>query len=194
MQLPSLSISTTDAQIGMRSYRPPVSISQRSADMTIQTENILDTIRVSRTASQLFIDQTEAFADADVKSPLRRATEFAQGTTQKLYEYMAKKRQEGDQLMKIEHGTGQIARIAMERGKLFDFHFDYKQIPKGMDRVNIHFAPSELTYDVRPVQQSISVQKNDPDIEIKKWQTDVYLRQKESINIDVIGLNVNKGL
>ncbi|UOE93806.1 DUF6470 family protein [Alkalihalobacillus sp. LMS39] len=193
MQLPYLDITTTDAKIGMKSNTPPIRISQRDADVTMRGNGV-DHIKISTTASQLFIDQSAAFADAGLKGPLRRADEHAQKTTSKIYEFMAKKMQQGDAMMKIENGSNVIPRLAVEDGKLFDFNLQYKQMPTGTEKVRFNYSPSKVSIEGPQNRLDINVNIHKPQYQVSKWQTDVYVQQKESIHFSVVGLNVNRGL
>ncbi|WP_096202426.1 DUF6470 family protein [Bacillus sp. FJAT-45350] len=193
MQAPYLQINSTHAHIGMKKQEPHVQIQQRNADLQIR-QNHIDNIQISRRASQLHIDQNEAFADADVKGPLRRADEFFQKSKQSLMQYLAKASQQGDQLMKIENGGGDIPRIASANSELIRHEFGMGWTPKSADKVKINFQPSELSFNVSLSMPSINVSVNPPSINMEKWQTDVYIRQKNSINIQAVGLNVNRGL
>ncbi|WP_026672373.1 DUF6470 family protein [Alkalihalobacterium bogoriense] len=193
MTVPYLDISTKDAKIGLKSYTPPMKITQESANMNIKG-NAVENISISRTASQLFIDQTEAFADAGLKSPLRKATEHAQQTTSKIYEYMAKKMRDGDAMMKIENGSNVIPRLAVEHGKIFDFDFKYTQVPKGTEKVKFSYIPSDLNIYHSPNRFDIQVKTNKPKYQVADWKTGVYLKQKESISFSVVGQHVNRGM
>ncbi len=115
MRLSSLDIQSTDAYTGLRSERPPMRIRQQSADLHIHQEHV-GLIEISKTASKLFIDQTEAFADANLKSPLRMASEFWNHSKSHVAEYLAKTAQQGNQMMKIENGFGAFAQIAKAEG------------------------------------------------------------------------------
>ncbi|WP_078555827.1 DUF6470 family protein [Bacillus alkalicellulosilyticus] len=193
MDMPYLEMSSTKAQIGMRSHQPPLSISQRQADMRINNDHGAK-IEISSKASQLFIDQTEAFADAGLISPLRKATKYTRESVQRVNQYIAETAQEGDQLMRIENGGGQIQRLAKNKGRLPEYDFKYAQVPSGTEKTKIKFSKPDLQIRARESRFDISVKKNEPIIHVPKWQTDIYVRQKESLHIRPVGLNVNKGL
>ena len=178
----------------MKSHRPQIQVSQRSADLQITQEHA-GLIEISKTASQLFIDQSEAFADANLKGPLRRSNEFVQQAQQKAMEYLAKAAQEGEQMMKIEHGGNAIARIAKNHsGMINEVQLEMSWIPSSPDKVKMSYQPSELQISVKKSEANINVTRNEPTVSVPKWQTDVYMRQKNSMQMQVVGLNVNRSL
>src|SRR5690554_5244976 len=193
MNHPQIQIHTERAHIGIQQQRPPMSIRQRPADLEINQE-LVGSFRLSKTASKLFIDQSEAFADADRKGPLRRSREAVTKAHQNVMKYIARTAQQGERLKKIEHGGNAIAEIARQKGTREEFSFNYGTVPKNAFRVKFDFVPSELKVDVDWPEPNIRVRRNEPDIHIPKWQTNAYLKQKNSIHFSVAGGTINKQL
>lgn len=194
MQLTSLQIQQSDARIGLSSNRPGPQIKQQAADMQIQ-QNHNNLIEISTTASQMHIDQTEAFADANLKSPLRVANETAAKALQQVSKYVAKTAQQGDQLMKIEKGTGAFAQIAKANSERAPKQANIGYMPKTADRVTFQFQPAQVNTQARENETDITVNRRAPQIEMPKWQSDVYIRQKNQISFQaVVGGQVNLGL
>lgn len=192
MNVPYLEISSTYAQIGLKFQRPPMTIRQPSTDMEIKQTHA-DNIQITNENGTLTIDQSEAFASIGHLPPLQRADKFYAQSIPKAHEFMAKMRQEGDRLMKIEDGGNPIAEIAAEESKLIEHEVDLRLAPKPLS-VKIHYEPGEFRVDVKPDRIDINVQKNDPEITIPKWQAEVYIRQKNSLMIRAVGLYVDRGL
>lgn len=193
MDLARINIQSQDAVIGMQQQRPPLSIKQRPADMQID-QNLGNSLSISTTASKLFIDQTEAFADAGLKSPMRRVEEFAARAQQNISQYVAKTAQQGETLKKIEHGTNAIPRLAEQNGTRAPKQYNVAMVPEHMGKVRINFQPSEVRIQSDWQKPSIQFQKNDPEIHIPRWETNVYVQQKNAIQFDVIGGSVNRQL
>lgn len=192
MNVPRLELSSTFAQIGMSSKRPPMSIRQPNADLQISQSHV--NLNIKRSNGTLTIDQSEAFASVDSKPPLRRANEFYAKTNSIVAKYIAKTARQGDQMMRIEkNSSNAFAQIAKENSKLIEHEVKYGVAPKPLS-VKMNYQPGELSITVNPDRIDIKVQKRDPQITIPKWQTDVYVRQKNNLNIQVVGLNVNRGL
>jgi hypothetical protein len=190
MELAMVQIATQRAITGISHQRPQISIRQRPADMEISQE-LNGSFRISTTASKLFIDQTEAFADANLKSPLRFASESSASSKQSVSQYIAKTARQGEQLKKIEHGANAIPAIAKQNGERPEVQVSLVSIPKDAFRVDFNYVPSEVKVDVNWPDPTIQIRKNDPEIHVPKWETNVYLQQKNSISITSVGAHVN---
>jgi hypothetical protein len=166
---------------------------QAGPDLRLKQEH-QGLIEISTAAAKLYIDQTEAFADANLKSPLRLGNEFASKALSQASEYVAKTAQQGEQLKRIENGNGAIAQIAKQNSEIASPEAVPGYMPRSMSRVKFDYQPSEVTVKAanKPVQ--INVNRRDPQIEIPKWQTDAYIQQKNQISFQVVGGHVNRGL
>ncbi|RKL68331.1 hypothetical protein CR203_07575 [Salipaludibacillus neizhouensis] len=193
MDLARVQIQTQDAVTGMQQQRPFLSIRQRPADMTIDQE-LGSTLSISTNASKLFIDQTEAFADANLKSIFRRNEEFVAKAQQTASQYVAKTAQQGEMLKKIENGTNAIPQIAQQNGTREPKQYNLAMVPEHMGKVKIDFQPAEVSIQSNWQKPSIHVRKNEPEITVPRWETNIYLQQKNSIQFDVIGGSVNRQL
>lgn len=193
MDLARLDISTVQAQTGLQNQRHQMSIKQPNADIQIDQE-LNGTFRISTTASKLLIDQTEAFADADLKGPMRRVDEFAARSRQNAMQYVAKKIQQGEQLKKIENGGNAIASLAKQNSERAPKQYNVAMVPEHMGKVSFNLQPSEVSIKVDWPEPSIRVQRNDPQITIPRWETNAYLQQKNNINFSVTGGSINRQL
>ncbi|MDE5414044.1 DUF6470 family protein [Alkalihalobacterium chitinilyticum] len=192
MNLPQLHISTNRAEIGIRSQKPAMRIQQPHADLKID-QNYIDILRISKRASKLHIDQSQAFADANLKNSKQLLSDVVNRGEQKAMQYIAKVAQQGDQLMKIENGDGAIQQIAKSNSQFKTYDFNVGMIPRPFS-VKINYDPGETNIQVNRQDVQISVNRNEPRIDIPKWQSQAYLKQKNSISFQAVGINVNKGL
>lgn len=193
MNVPNLEISSKYAYIGINSQRPPMSIRQKPADLQISQTHV-ENVHITKTDGKLLIDQSEAFASVGSKPPLQRAKEFYAKSAAHVAKYVAKTAQQGDQLMRIENnGFGKFAQIAASDSQLMNHEVDLRLSPKPLS-VKINYQPGTIKVNVNPDRVDIKVNKNDPQITIPKWQTDVYVRQKNQLSIRAVGLNINRGL
>lgn len=191
MNMPRLLIETTDAQIGLRPYRPPLQIKQHQADLQIRQRHV-DIIEMSTTASKLYIDQTEAFADANLKTPLRLANEYWKKANETALEYIAKTAREGIEMMRIEDGGDAIQRIAKRNSLPPPKEATLAWMPRSMSQVKFTYVPGELKIEAPFEEAEITVIPRPPEIRIPKWETNVYLRQKNSIRFEVVGTTVDR--
>lgn len=190
MDLPRIAIQTTQAKTGLESQRPPMSIRQQNADMQIDNP-LTGNFRMSQEFVEITIDQTEAFADADVKSIFRRNDEWAQRAMQQALQYAAKTARQGEQLKKIENPGEVIPELARQNGERAPKEYNYAAVPSSTDKVRFGYQPGDVRVDVHWPDANIRVQRNEPEINIPRWEQNVYLQQRKSIQFDVTGGNVN---
>lgn len=193
MNMPKIQISQTAAQIGMQSHKPQMSIQQRSADMSIH-QDLHNNLSMQTTDAELHIDQSAAFADADVKSILRRNEEFASKANQNVMQYVAKVARDGEQMKKIENPGDVIAQLAVGRGLQPERQFELGSVPSGMEKVRINHVPAELSIHFDWPAVEIDVQRHVPQSDIPRWEINTYLAQKNQIQFSVAGGNVNQQL
>ncbi|KMK77428.1 DUF6470 family protein [Alkalihalobacillus pseudalcaliphilus] len=193
MRVPELHINQIWAQIGIHKNEPPVQIRQKQAQLFID-QKIDEVIQIRTSQSSLHIDQSEAFADAHLKSPLRYAKEFYQKMIPAVHTYISKKVNQGKQLQAIHLYTNPIANIARHETVKATPSSQIAYMPKSLDRVKFHYQPSEVHIQAPDGYVDIHVQKHDPQIHIQKWQADVYVRQKNAISFHVQDQAVNRAL
>ena len=190
MELPRIQIQTTRAETGLQSQRPPMSIQQPNAD--IQIDNSLSgRFRMTQDYAEIAIDQTEAFADADVKSILRRNDEWSARAMQQAMTYTAKVARQGEQLKKIENPGEVIPQLARQDGERVPKDYNYAQVPSSTDKVRFSYTPGDMRIDLDWPDANIRVQRNEPIINIPRWETNVYLEQRNSIQFQAVGGHVN---
>ncbi|MFN7252522.1 MAG: DUF6470 family protein [Anaerobacillus sp.] len=193
MQVPYIQMNSVLGQIGLQPNRPQMQINQRNAELSIHQDH--STMSISTRASKLYIDQTEAFADAHLKGPLRSSNEFISKAEGKVAQYIAKTAQQGDMMMRIENGFGAIPRIAEINSELYpEKELNVGFLPRSTSQVKFNYVPSEVKIQVTSSMPEIHVRKNDPQISIPKWQSNAYVKQKNNLTMKVIGLNVNRQL
>ncbi|WP_054636901.1 DUF6470 family protein [Thalassobacillus sp. C254] len=191
MEMPVIHITQIPGETGRSSHRPHLQIHTPFPNMHIEQEHH-DLVHISTTASKLFIDQSEAFADAGLKTPLRAANEHIQKASQQTAEYIALKNAEGEQLKKIEHGTGAIQRIARERTQPEQSELHLEYMPKHAFRVSFDFQPFTVSIQANPKETTVHVEKREPEIKVDRWETQAYMKQKPSLSFQVVGSHVNR--
>ena len=192
MQVPQLQISQTHGQIGMNHHRPQIQIQQHDPAFTIKQEHA--TIQINQQSGQLSIDQREAFASANSKHIYRLIEEWGAKAMNHARQMTAKYAQEGDQMMRIENGGDVIPRIAERNSDLLPTkEFNVVQMPRPFS-VKVNYQPGQLSVNATGGMADVQVQKRDPTIQHQPWQTDAYIRQKNNIQFQAVGVNVNRGL
>lgn len=112
MQIPQLQIETTRGILGLQIDKPVQEIEQPKAELIQQQPAAI--LEISTTDPKLSIDTTENRADIDMKSIIRRMDENVQFGKQSVLEGMARRAEEGQQLMRIENGGNAIVDISKQ--------------------------------------------------------------------------------
>lgn len=194
MQLPSIQIRSTNAQIGVQSQRPHLQISQGAADFSIKQDHAA--IQIQTQPARLNINQREAFASANLKDVFRLNRDFVADAIRNASEVTAKYAREGDQMMKIENGGGGgiFAHFAKNDSILFpERQVTIAQMPKPFS-VKMNYQPAKLNISASGGTVRTNVNPTETQIHHRKWQTDVYLKQKQSISFHAVGAQVNQQL
>ncbi|KHF39623.1 DUF6470 family protein [Halalkalibacter okhensis] len=193
MMTPSLQIQQTSTLTGLRSHRPELQIRQQSPDLHINQDHH-GLVEISTTAGRMYIDQTEAFADANLVPALRQNQEYLASGNKKAAQFIARTVQQGDQMMQIENGTGALARISKVNSETPEKQATLGYMPRSMDRVKFQYQPSDVSIRVNPKPVDIQIDRKEVQVDIPKWQTDTYIRQKNQISFQVVGSKVNLGI
>lgn len=192
MQLPSIKITSTHGQIGMKSQRPHIEIKQHEPGFSIRQEHVA--IEINKQSDQLTINQREAFASSNLKHIYQLNKDFAAKGLSHASEMTAKYAREGDQLMRIENGFNVIPQLAKVNSILFpEKEITLAQMPKPFS-VKTDYQPSKLSFHTKGGTAEINIEQRKPTIQHRPWQTDVYVRQKQNIQFQAVGFQVNTQL
>jgi Family of unknown function (DUF6470) len=183
MQIPQLRMQSTQAILGIEKSNSSIQIQQPQAQMELHQPK--GEIEMKRIPPKLTIDQTEAWADMNLKSAIRRNKEAAGEGYQAWMQYLAKTAQEGSELMKIENGGGAIAAQAKRNGQLPKHELGLGFIPSPFS-VKFNYQPGDVqitphTYDV---VSNIKAQK--PIIHYQPGSVNYHLQQKNSLQFDIL--------
>ncbi len=190
MQLPQIRMQQTYAQLGLNIQKPVQEIRQPKAELNLRQEPaILD---IKQAKGTLSIDTSEARANLDLKGPLQRTRDNAEYGYQKAMEAIAKIAQDGDRMAAIERGGNPIADISFEESVIYD---NTEIIAEG----SIVGDGIEIRYDLQPAQIDVQVRGKRMDPVIHKpihnytpGKVEGYIRQWNSLQIDFVGLHVDK--
>lgn len=181
MNIPQLQIQTTPGILGLQIEKPIQEIEQPKA--TIHQEQPAAILEMSTTRSQLSLDTTEVRADIDLKGPLRRGDENAQYGVQQLMEGIARRAQEGQQLMQIENGGNPIIEISKHNA-------NPPPAPLGIrfvgdrSKVQMSFQPGTLNINATPQKPVLDVQINKPIHTYTQGKVTGIMEQYPSVQID----------
>ena len=189
MKLPQIRLESTYAKIGIEARDAVVHIEQPPAELDLQrtpTQMIIQT-----KPSKLTIDQTLAWEAMNVKSTNRMMEDFANDGRNAALEGVARRAQEGDALMEIENGGNPIAQHAKENAARPEKQFNIGFIPPHFS-VKINYEPAEVSIDWNIGRVINNTKMNKPIFEYEPYDVNVYLKEKNSLDIDFINVNFNK--
>jgi hypothetical protein len=181
MKIPQIRLESTAAQIGIQTKNAVNEIQQPKADLAIEQPQADLTMRT--TPSKLTIDQTQARADVDLKSISRRIEEFSQKGYQDWLDGLARRAQQGDELMRIETGGNPIASQAKQNSQKPKKEFGLGFIPSA-GSVKIQYEPSKVDIEVQPNKPTIDVRVNKPTYQYEPGKVDIQLQKRNELKID----------
>jgi hypothetical protein len=181
MQLPQIRLQSTNAQINIQTQKGQLEIEQPPAKLSIQQPKA--EIQIDRAPFRLTINQTKAREDVDLKSISRRIEEAAQLGRQDWLEGIARRAQEGEELMKIENRGNPIAEIAKRKIFLPEHEFGLGWIPSE-GSVKINYEPANVDIQWKINKPIIESQINKPIINYTPGNVDINMKQYQSLKID----------
>lgn len=183
MQLPQIRMQSTFIQTSIHTEDPVQRIEQPKATQSIKQPNAIVNMKVN--PGQLTIDQTEAWAEMDIKPISQRTAEYAQEGKRKLLEGMSRRSRQGDALMHIERGGNVIAAHAKENGTRPQKQFNVGWIPSPFS-VKMHYEQAKVQFNVQTQKPIIDVQIRKPIHDYTPGDVTVSVSQKNSLQIDFI--------
>lgn len=181
MKIPQIRIQTTPALIELSTKKGDMSIEQPLGDLQIEQPQAL--MNITRIPGKLTIDQTQARADVDLKSVKLRSEEAARFGKQDLIEGIARRIQDGTELMQIENGFHAISSISKRNSEGEKKEFNIGWIPS-IGSVKISYEAGKVDVEATPNKPNIEYQVNKPIINYKPSELTINLKQHASLKID----------
>lgn len=185
MKLPQIRMESQLAKIGMNQRMSKLHIKQNPAILTIEQAKASLTMETS--PSKLTIDQSQAWEQMNLKSTAKCIAENAEKGINSVAEGMARRAEQGDELMKIEAGGNPIVSQAYTNGHKASKRLGIKFIPEPFS-VKIHYEPSDLHIEVETKRPIIYVEVGKPEITFERGQANIYIEQYEQLHIDFVNL------
>ena len=185
MQLPQIWIESQLAILGIQTKAAIQEIKQPHADIQIRQPKA--DIRIETSKGQLTIDQTQAWEDMKLYSPLRSIEVFAQNGKRGWLEGIARRAQEGNQLMKIENDGNTIADIAYQKVKPETLNYTIGWIPSHFS-VKTHYEPGDVDIQALPREPEINIIPQKPVISHTPGNVIYQMEQYPDLKIDFINL------
>lgn len=185
MQVPQIRMTSQQARIELDIQQPVQSIEQPEAVLDLQQPAAEMTMRT--TPSQLTIDQTKAREDVDLKSIAKRKKEAAQQGYQDLLKGIARRTQDGAELMMIENKGNPIASISKRNSERPEKQFNIGWVPSA-GSVQINFTPGKVDIDVKVNKVINNSQAQKPTHDYQPGKVHVSMKNYPSLNIDFVNL------
>ncbi|WP_027416153.1 DUF6470 family protein [Aneurinibacillus terranovensis] len=188
MNLPHIQLAQSFTKIGWDVQRPTYTFEPAHTQLHIEqkpAEMILH-----RTQPVVQIDQSQCRADMDLKSTAQQNAEFAAYGRKSVLEYIARVTAEGEQMGAIENKGNVIADIAKGKKFMTDHQFGYGNVPGNLS-LHMNGIPGELNIEWKLGGTSIDVQQTPFHQRYEKGKIDYYIQQKNRLNIQVSGDNVD---
>ncbi|PLT35707.1 DUF6470 family protein [Bacillus sp. V5-8f] len=177
---PQIRLQSQFALIDIKTTKEHLSIQQSPADVYIEQPSA--EITIERSPSRLTIDQTKAREDVDLKSAKRRIEEYSQSGYSGWLEGVARRVQDGAELMKIENGGNVMAAQAKRNSQETQQQVNIGFVPS-YKSVTIDYNPGKLDINVRVNKPNINIKANTPQISYTPSQVQFGVRQYQSLKI-----------
>jgi hypothetical protein len=191
MSFPHLDIRQTFIRMGFDIQRPSYTFEPANSNVEIEqkpAEMILNPI-----PSRLTIDQSQCWADMDLKSAFQRISEAASDGQQAALEYVGKTAEDGARMAAIETGENVFQNLAREAHVAPQHSFQFGNIP-GNFSLHMQFTPGELNMDWQLGGAHINVQTTPAHQRYEMGNISYYIQQKNQLQIDVVGSQLNVGM
>jgi len=182
MNIPQLQIQTTRAVLGLQTTKPIQEIEQPKATLNQQQPAAI--LEISTTRPQLSVDTTEARAEIDLKSVFRRSEENEQLGKQGAMDGIARRAQEGQQMMEIENRGNVIREIAKQNTMPPPAPIGIRFIGNH-STIQVSIQPGTTTINATPQKAVNDVQINKPIHQYTQGKVTGVMEQYPSIQIDV---------
>jgi len=180
-RIPQIHIHQIDGKIGMESKRAQVKIDQPKAEIAMHQEHVK--VEIAHTYPQVQIDQTKAWSALGRRPSLELTKVIYSETRRIVMNTIAKIAQKGDRLAAIHIKEDPIPEMA--RNNSIEFFELYYEGEPSVDNVDIDVIPGKLEINWHGGKVEMNVKINKPKIEYLPGKLDIYLKQRNTIEITV---------
>lgn len=181
-------VNAQPALIGLQTHNAQMNL--KSPLPKIEIETTPGSLNAHITLPKIEIDQSQCFSESGLKGPLELIAENATNSVSAMYESVGRIAEQGDQLTIINKNANPIAEQAFYNA--FDqFERDFNMVTMPKSRPKITLIEGKVTFDPTPTKVNISAKLTKPEMNYQPGKVEVYLRQKNSIDIRFEGLNLD---
>lgn len=188
---PQIRISQVNAQIGLKRIDPVQEIQQIPAQLSMKQQPAK--MSIERKAAVLEINQDQARSDVNMKTRTEFMADITADAKQAALEAIGQISMEGDQMAAIERKSDAIVSLSSDKGTPLPAETGIVFIPSP-GAVKINYTPAELkiNWEQGGVETDFIPHKTIHNYTPGK--TEVYLKQRQQLEIDFVGLNINNTL
>lgn len=184
MQIPQIRMTSQMGKIAIEQKAGNLDIVQPKAEVAMKQPKANISIHTSK--GKLTIDQTQAWEEANLMSPLRLSKRHAQAAKQAVLGGIQKRAQQGAQLIDIHLGGNMIAQQAIQNG-----HRTYRPpsltyIPSPLS-VKTHYEKGQVTINVDAKKPVIDIKANQPVMQFNRGDVHISMKQHPFLMIEFEG-------
>lgn len=183
MKLDRVNIRTTDQKVEIHSTHPKLRMTSTNPEVKIEQPAAI--LEISTEAAKLQIDQSQAWRDMGLLTPLEAGKQAADKGMQAVKEGTARRAREGDQMMHIENGGNAIAQIAKGNLGIAPVRSTIKWIPS-VNAVKSTYVPGKLDIRITPQAVRYDVKLGDIQGQFTPGQVTGTTVQRASVETTVI--------
>lgn len=158
MKLDRVDIRTTDQKVEIHSTQPRLRMHTTNAQVNIEQPAAI--LEMSSKAAKLLIDQSQAWRDMGLLTPMEAGDQAAQQGLQDAAAGTARRAREGDQMMQISGGQNQLQAIAENIAQPPQPGLGIKWIPS-VNAVKTTYVPGKLDINITPQKPRFDVRIGD---------------------------------
>lgn len=177
--IPQIQIRQQYAKVGIETTNAKVEIKQPKADIKIVQEHAF--VEMSSTPLKIEIDQIEAWSALGKRPSMEFTKAVYNDVNRIVLEATARIAQEGDRLAKIHIKKNPIPDMAFTNSTK-SLEINYEGMPAN-DNVRYNVILGELDYKINDGRVNIDVKPNMTIIDYTPGSVEIYLQQKNSIEI-----------
>ncbi|WP_164668083.1 DUF6470 family protein [Virgibacillus doumboii] len=185
MQLPQIRMESQMAKIQIQQQSGKQQIQQPEAKLSIRQPEA--DLTINTTPSKLDINQTQAWEDMNLMHVFKLIDKFANEGRQGAMEGIARRAQEGQQLMKIENKGNPIVSQAVSNAFDQKKQLGIKFIPSTF-AVKTNYQPSEVQIEVKVNEPVIDAKPQKPIISYTPGGVTTSIKQYQDLQIDFVHL------
>lgn len=164
-------------------------IRQPEADVNMHTEHAQ--VKIKNEQVEVQIDQYKPFAEAGLKNFADLTKEYVNIGKSTAAQGIARIVRQGNQMADIHKTPNAIPIQAVENAfEMFNKQFSYGAIPQSMPEID--FKGGKAHIEVNEGKVTFDVKPNKPTLNYTRGKVETYLRQKNSIDIQYTGSNLEE--